>query len=141
MKPLEAMQAALAGEHAAVYVYGVIGGRVSLATQPTLAHKVRTAYTVHRGRRDQLVAMVRVADGEPVAAGTSYDLPDPATTPPQLTRASLDVEMRCSAVYADMVGSTSGANRQWAIEALSDTAVRQLGFGGEPQPFPGISEL
>ena len=29
MTPLQAMQRTLAGEHAAVYVYGVVGGRVS----------------------------------------------------------------------------------------------------------------
>lgn len=145
MKPLEALQTALAGEHAAVYVYGVIGGRVPLSTHPLLANRVRIAYTVHRGRRDQLVAMVRIADGQPVAPATSYDLPAPVMTPTmtpvQLTRASLAVERRCGAVYAEMVGSTSGANRQWAIDALADAAVRQLGFGGEPEPFPGISEL
>ena len=141
MKPIEAIQAALAGEHAAVYVYGVIGGRVSLSSQPDLWSAVRTAYTTHRGRRDQLVAMVRASDAEPVTAEISYELPNPAVTLDQLSGAALEIEQRCSAVYADMVGSTSGANRQWAIDALDDAAVRQLGFGGEPEVFPGISEL
>jgi hypothetical protein len=40
-----------------------------------------------------------------------------------------------------MVGSTSRANRQWAIDALNDAAVRLLGFGGAPDPFPGVTEL
>jgi hypothetical protein len=141
VRPLEALQATLAGEHAAVYVYGVVGGRVSQSGQPVLWGRVRSAYTTHRGRRDQLVAMVRAVDAEPVAAETSYDLPNPARTPAQLTRASLEVERRCSAVYADMVGSTWGANRQWAIDALEDAAVRLLGFGGDPEVFPGITEL
>jgi hypothetical protein len=44
-------------------------------------------------------------------------------------------------VYAAMVGSTSQANRQWAIDALLDAAVRELSFGGEPDTFPGIPEL
>ena len=141
MKPIEAIQAALAGEHAAVYVYGVIGGGVSLSSQPDLWSAVRSAYTTHRGRRDQLVAMVRASDAEPVTAEVSYELPNPAVTLDQLSDAALEIEQRCSAVYADMVGSTSGANRQWAIDALDDAAVRQLGFGGEPEVFPGISEL
>ncbi len=141
MKPLDAIQASLAGEHAAVYVYGVVGGRVSLSTEPELWNKVRAAYTTHRGRRDQLIAMVRAADAEPVSAEISYDLPNAAETPAQLKQASLDLEQRCTAVYADMVGSTSGANRQWALEAINDAAVRQLGFGGRPEAFPGISEL
>jgi hypothetical protein len=44
-------------------------------------------------------------------------------------------------VYADVVGSTAGASRLWAIDALEDAAVRALGFGGEPSVFPGIDDL
>jgi len=141
MKPIQAMQAALAGEHAAVYVYGVIGARVSPSSAPTLWNQVHTAYAAHRGRRDQLLTMVRAAAAQPVAAEVSYVLPNPARTATQLIGASLDLERRCCAVYADMVASTSGASRQWAIDALCEAAVRQLGFGGEPQVFPGIGEL
>jgi hypothetical protein len=141
VKPLEAIQAALAGEHAAVYVYGVVGARVSFSAEPDLWNKVRAAYTIHRGRRDQLVAMVRAEDADPVVAEVSYDLPNPARTVAQLTQVALELEQRCTAVYADMVGSTALANRQWALEAISDAAVRQLGFGGQAEAFPGISEL
>jgi len=141
MKPLEALQSALAGEHAAVYVYGVIGGRVSLSSESALSNQVRTAYTLHRGRRDQLIAMVRAVGEEPVASEVSYQLPNPASTSEQLKAAALELEDRCVAVYADLVGSTSGANRQWAIDALNDAAVRELGFGGRPEAFPGIAEL
>ncbi|HET6626129.1 MAG TPA: ferritin-like domain-containing protein [Nocardioidaceae bacterium] len=141
MKPVEALQAALAGEHAALYVYGVVGGRVSVSAQPTLWSRVRSAYTTHRGRRDQLISMIRAAGARPVAAEISYELPNAARTVAELTAASLDLELRCTAVYADVVGSTAGANRQWALEAINDAAVRQLGFGGEPEAFPGVAEL
>lgn len=141
MTPQEALQLTLAGEHAAVYLYGVIGGRVSASTQPVLWQRVRDAYERHRERRDQMVAMVRATGAEPVAAEVSYELPNAAMNPAQLEAAALEVEQRCAAVYADMVGSTSGANRQWALDALEDAAVRLLGFGGEPEPFPGIGEL
>jgi hypothetical protein len=141
MTPREALQRALAGEHAAVYLYGVVGGRVSVSTHAELWQRVRDAYNLHRGRRDQLVSMVRTAGAEPVAAEVSYELPNPAMTPAQLERVALEVEQRCAAVYADTVGSTAGANRQWALDALEDAAVRLLGFGGEPEPFPGLGEL
>jgi len=141
MRPLEALQAGLAGEHAALYVYGVLGGRVSVSAQPDLANRLRTAYDLHRGRRDQLVAMVRAEGAPPVAAEVSYRLPNPARTPAQLRAAALEIEQRCTAVYADMVGATAGANRQWAIDALIDASVRQLGFGGGAEAFPGIGEL
>lgn len=141
MTPLEALQQTLAGEHAAIYVYGVLGGRVSSSDQPSLATRLTSAYTTHRGRRDQLTAMVRAAEGDPVAAQTSYELPTPSRTPQQLTASALVVERRCADVYAATVGSTSRANRKWAIDALTDAALRQLSFGGSPRRFPGVDEL
>jgi hypothetical protein len=139
--PLDALQATLAGEHAAVYVYGVIGGRVSASADPGLADRVAQAYVTHRARRDQLTNIVRAAGGNPVAADVSYQLPNPASTQQELTDAALVTEERSTDVYAQMVANTSRANRQWAIEALGDSAVRQLGFGGAPQAFPGLPGL
>ena len=141
MTPLEALQQTLAGEHAAVYVYRALAGRVSASSQPALATGLATAYAIHRGRRDQLIAMVRAAKGDPVAADLSYELPNPSRTPAQLTAGALLTEERCADVYAAMVGSTSRADRQWSIDALLDAAVRQLTFGGTPEEFPGVAEL
>jgi len=141
MTPLEALQQALAGEHAAVYVYRALAGRVSASAHPDLARRLASAYTTHRGRRDQLTAMVRAANGDPVAADVSYELPNPSTSAAELTEGALVTEQRCAEVYAAMVGSTSRANRQWAIDALLDAAVRQLTFDGVPDAFPGVPEL
>lgn len=141
MTPLEALQTALAGEHAAVYVYGVLGGRVSASAQPVLSSALRAAHDVHRVRRDQLTAMVRAAGEEPVAAAVSYALPNRADTPSRCRRAAAVLEERCAEVYAAMVGSTARANRQWAIDALADAAVRALTFGVAPTPWPGAPEL
>lgn len=141
MTPVEALQRTLSGEHAAVYVYGVVGARVSASQQPDLLQRVRDAYTVHRDRRDDLLAMVRAAGADPVAAEVSYELPNPAQTTVELRAAALGIEQRCAAVYADLVGSTSGSGRLWALDALEDAAVRGLGFGGRAEPFPGVGEL
>lgn len=141
MTPQQALQRTLAGEHAAVYLLGVVGGRLSASAHPELWHRVGDAYPLHRGRRDQLVSMVRATGADPEPAAVSYELPNPALTPLQLRHVALAVEQRCAAVYADLVGSTWGANRQWALDAFEDAAVRQLGFGGEPEPFPGLGEL
>jgi hypothetical protein len=135
------MQRALAGEHAAVYVYGVLGGRVSDSRSPALADQLAAAYAVHRGRRDQLTGLVRRAGADPVAADLSYQVPNAATTEAQLREAARTVEQRCAAVYADMVGSTSRADRAYAVRALTDTALRELTFGGRPTPYPGVPEL
>ena len=141
MTPVEALQATLAAEHAAVYVYGVIGGRVSVSAQPDLWSRVRSAYNLHRARRDQLTSMVRTAGAEPVPAEVSYQVPNQTGTPAEQEAASCTVEERCCAVYAELVGATSRAQRQWALDALEDAAVRLLGFGGAATPYPGIEEL
>ncbi|MER7187610.1 DUF4439 domain-containing protein, partial [Streptomyces hyaluromycini] len=58
---LKALQAALAAEHAAVYGYGVVGGRIG---RQRLA-EARSAYDAHRARRDALVREVRDLGGAP----------------------------------------------------------------------------
>jgi uncharacterized protein DUF4439 len=85
--------------------------------------------------------MVRAAGGEPVAADVSYRLSNPCRTPGQLRSAALTVERRCADVYAAMVAGTTGSDRRWSIDALTDCAVRQLSFGGDPEPYPGLPEL
>ena len=141
MTPLHALQRTLAGEHASVYVYGVLGGRVSESAEPSLSALLISAYDVHRARRDELNTMVRAKKGDPVAADPSYQLPTPSRTTDQIRAAARITEERSAAVYADAVGSTSRADRRWAIRALRDAAVRQLSFGGHPSSFPGVGEL
>jgi hypothetical protein len=139
--PVQALQQALAGEHAAVYVYGVLGGRVSGSAQPELAARITAAYTTHRGRRDLLTARVRAAGAEPAPAEVSYRLSNAARTSEELVAAARVTERRCAGVYAAAVAGTSGADRGWAIDSLTDAAVRELSFGGRPDPFPGAEEL
>jgi hypothetical protein len=141
MTPLQALQQTLAGEHAAVYVYGVLGGRLSAAEHPELMGRVVDAYSTHVRRRDHVTALVAARGAEPVAAEISYRLPNAALTAAEIAAAALVTEQRCANVYAQTVGSTSRSDRRWAVEALVDTAVRQLGLGGRPDEFPGVREL
>ena len=141
MTAVPSLQRTLAGEYAAVYCYGVIGGRVSASRHPVLATRVAQAYTTHRARRDQLIGMVRDAGATPVASAVSYELPGPATSPQELAGTATELERRCARLYADMVQNTSLVHRQWAIDALADAAVRQLGFSGSPSAFPGVPGL
>lgn len=141
MTPLQALQETLAGEHAAVYVYGVAGGRVSASAYPALAARIQSGYVVHRGRRDRLTLMVRDAGGEPVAAAVAYQLTTPARTADQLAALVRQTETRAAEVYAQLAGSSSLATRRWAVDALVDASVRLLGFGGSPSAFPGLPEL
>ena len=138
---VEALQTALAGEHAALWVYGVLGGQTSRSKTPALFREVTAGYQAHRGRRDQLVRSIRDLDAEPVASEVAYALPNPVANPRQVEQAALVTEQRCAATYADTVARTTGRRRALAIEALTEAAVRQRGLRGRPETFPGADEL
>lgn len=138
---LEALQTTLAAEYAAVWVFGTLGAQTSESVQPTLFALMTGSYNVHRSRRDQLIRAVRDLGVEPVASAVAYELPNDASTAAKVSAAALQIESNAAAVYADLVASTYGDQRQWAIAALTDAAVRELGFRGTPEILPGMTEL
>ena len=139
MSEIEALQLALAAEHAAVYVYGALGGRTSRSATPELAAAISAAYEAHRGRRAQLTTAILDLDTEPVAAEPAYALPRMGT-PDQVSRAALEVERACAQTYVFVVASTVADQRRSAIGALNEAAVRELAFRGTPEIFPGRDE-
>lgn len=134
----EALQTALAAEHAGVFVYGALGGQTSQSSNPTLYAAVTDAYVTHRTRRDDLIAALEADGQEPIAAEPGYDLPADLATASAISRRALALERACAATYAYVVGSTTDDQRSWAVEALLDAATRALAFGGEPEQLPGL---
>ena len=137
MTALDALQTTLAGEHAALYVYGALGGRTSAVAAPDLYAALREGYDVHRAQRDTLSRTVRDLGTEPVAAAAAYDLPDPLDSEIDVQVAAQELERRCAATYAALVAQTVGDQRRWAIGALTGAAVRRLALGGDAEAFPG----
>lgn len=137
MTPLEALQAALAAEHAAVYLTGVLGAQASQSRQPALYGALTDAYRVHRRNRDHLTVAVEAAGGVPVAAEVGYVLPAAMSTASELNDAALQVERRIAETYGQLVENTAGAERRWALVALNESAARQMEFRGTPEMFPG----
>ncbi|HWJ81317.1 MAG TPA: DUF4439 domain-containing protein [Nocardioides sp.] len=135
---LEALQTTLAAEHAAVFVYGALGAQTSQSATPALFADVTDAYTTHQDRRDHLVATIEDAGGDPVAAEPGYELPADLSTTAAITGRALRLERAAAATYAFLVANTTGRNRAWAVDALLDTAVRELTFGGAPETLPGL---
>lgn len=132
-----ALQRMLAGEHAAVYAYGVLGGRLAAGTE--LQSQAADAYVEHRARRDDVVAMLRTAGAEPVAAEPAYELPTEVGTPGQAAAVARQIEDRCSVHYAEAVATSTSQTRAYAIGALIDAATRGLGWGAEPVALPGVA--
>jgi uncharacterized protein DUF4439 len=138
---LPALQRTLAAEHAAVYVYGALGAQTSSSATPELFAAVSAAYAEHRSRRDLLSRAVTELGATPVAAAPSYVLPERLGTPDAVTRAARRLEEGCAATYADLVANSVGERRRWAVEALTNAAVRGLVFRGTPEMFPGADEF
>lgn len=140
MTTLKALQVALAAEHAALYLYGVLGARTSASANPQLYAAVSAAYVTHRDRRDHLSALVLQQGGTPVASEPAYEIPAGLRSASAVARAALALERRSAETYAWLVANTVQDLRRWAAEALTDTAVRELGFRGSPEIFPGARE-
>lgn len=141
LRPVPALQETLAAEHAAVHVYAVLGGRVSELADPTAAVQLEAAYEAHRARRDQLRSVIADLGKEPVAAAAGYEVDVEGRGTEELLAVARATEDRCAGFYAQLVASSVGGQRRWAITALTDAAVRLLTLGGSPDAYPGAPDL
>jgi hypothetical protein len=133
---VNALQTALAGEHAAIYGYGVVGSHL----RGTARAKARDAYDVHRARRDQLQQLIVEQRATPVSASAAYRLPRPVRSAADATVLATELEERLAAVWVDAVADLRGELRELAAQVLQDVAVRAAGWRGGSVPFPGLSE-
>ncbi|MFC6153392.1 DUF4439 domain-containing protein [Nocardioides yefusunii] len=137
---LDALQQTLAAEHAVVHLFTALGGMTSASREPELAALLREQYQVHRGRREQLMVMVRTQGAQPVAAEPAYALPE-ASTADLVRAAGLEAEERCAQTYAAQVAATTAEARDWAVMTLAETASTLLRWGADATPFPGAPDL
>jgi hypothetical protein len=135
-RELDALQAALAAEHAAVYGYGVVGGRVGEDRE----NEAAAAHAAHRSRRDSLTRTVRDLGGKPAAAAAGYALPFPVPDAAAAIRLAAVLEERVAAVYSDLVRAAQGPLRLEAAGALREAAVRAVRWRGSGVAFPGLAE-
>lgn len=136
MSTLDAVQAALAAEHAAVYGYGVVGALIGDDRES----EATAAYDAHRARRDALARTVRDLGGKPAAAAAAYALPFPVPDTAAAVRLAAVLEDRVAGVYSDLVRAAEGPLRQEAAGALREAAVRAVRWRGSGVAFPGLAE-
>jgi hypothetical protein len=132
----QALQTVLAGEHAAVYGYGVAGARLTGA-QRTRAQR---DYAAHRATRDEIEAIIRARHAVPVAAAPSYTLPSPVASAHDAVVLATTLEERLAAVWADAVAALTGDLRAHAVRGLRDAALRAAEWRGGSVAFPGLPE-
>lgn len=140
MSEVDALQTALAAEHAAVYVVGLLGARTSRSAEPGLSATLEASYAAHRGSRDVLVRTLHDLGATPAATAPAYEVDGDLAPPATRTRRALAVEEDVAATYAFLVGSVTGDLRAWAVRQLEMAAVRELVLRGTPEMFPGGDE-
>ncbi|WP_205856462.1 ferritin-like domain-containing protein [Phytoactinopolyspora endophytica] len=129
------MQAALAGEHACVYGYGVIGANLG-GDEQAAARRARQA---HEAQRDALHDHVLALDAAPEAALPAYALPFDVDDAASARELAATLEERLAAVYVDLVAAGPEDDlRAFAAETLIDVAVEHTRWTGSTTAFPGL---
>jgi hypothetical protein len=139
---LTALQTCLAAEHAAVYAYGVVGGRLAgFHRAADMIQRAEESYEWHRSQRDALDASIRDAAGEPAAAKPAYALPLTPDSVGQCERLARYLENRCGEAYAYAVSLAAEPVRGTLAGALGECAVRGASWGARLTAFPGRPDL
>ncbi|MGQ0624047.1 MAG: ferritin-like domain-containing protein [Sporichthyaceae bacterium] len=124
----------LAGEHAAVYGYGVLAARLAGAPR----QQALRGLDVHRARRDELRRLILAAGGIPVESEPAYALPTALTGPAAALALGTALETDIALAYGALVAASSAAERAFAAAALADAAVRVSEWSGQAPRLPGI---
>lgn len=126
----EALIAAIAGEEAAVYAYGLAAPFLS-GTDNDL---VRGGLAAHQQRITTLRERLVNTAQPPAPLGFET----PPVTDEISARALLgQIESRLSATYADLAAEAEGPVRRDAVLIARECAVRSITWGAAPQAFPG----
>ena len=144
---IDAWQAALAAEHAAIAGYDVLGPRLD----PVHVGLARADQQAHRALRDATSAALAAAGQTPVAAQPDYPLPFAVTGPATAQRFALNLESAGAAAWRYLIAVAADSPqlpnptlRADAQVALTSSAVRAMGWrrlvdpARPTVPFPGI---
>ena len=130
---LAALQAALAGEHAAVWAAGRAAGELTGAGRRAALNELDR----HRDARDRLRATVASLGAAPTEAAPAYLEPFPVEGRAAARRLMAHVNTGLSAVYADLAAASPPAGRRPAAIASVEAAVRAVDWGGDAEALPG----
>ena len=133
MTTTEALQAWLAVEHEAVWLYPVLGARFD-----DLRGRATASFEAHRDTRDAVLARLRDLDAEPVSAQLTYDS-GAVTTIDDARAAAQTVEATIGAACLALAGvAEQDETRTYAIRNLTRAALAELAWGAAPRAFPGL---
>jgi len=124
------LQAWLALEHEAVWLYGVIGGRVS-----DLDDDAVRSWNHHRDVRDRLIGLLRAAGATPAAPSMGYE-PTRIDSAGEARRAAQSIESRIAGACAAALASD--LDRARALTGLQTAARAGVQWGATPEAFPDL---
>lgn len=133
-QPVQALQTALAAEHAAVYGYGVAGALLTGREQAA----ARADWTSHQEARDTLQAMIVKLGAAPVAANAAYDLPFAVRDAQSARRLAAALEDGVTQAYLGLVAVTDTTLRTFGALAMQPPANRAAAWRGSTIAFPGM---
>lgn len=138
---VEALQAALAAEYAAIYGYGVVGSYLADPLRAT----ARQAEAEHRDRRDTTSLRIEELGGSLVASEPAYALPFAVTDPASALRLAVALEEGAAGAWRSALGGTTDRDREFALDAYIACAVmatrwrEAAGLSPLTLPFPGAT--
>lgn len=130
---LDALQAAVAGEHAAVWASGRAAGLLGSPDRRTAQGELDD----HRRARDELRARITALGAQPVDAAVAYVEPFPVRGARGARRLMAHVNAALAATYADVAAASERDARRDAATRSSQAAVRAVSWGASAQAFPG----
>jgi len=132
---VDALQAALAAENAAIFGYGVAGAFMTGSQRGTAT----VFWDEHKSARDTLASMLRGRGARPGAADAAYKMPFTVHDRHQAVALAAYLEDGVTAAYLGVVGATSQATlRRFGAGAMQRPAVRAAYWRGSAEAFPGL---
>lgn len=128
-----ALASLLAGEHAAVFAYGLVAARAPASRQ----RLARSLWLAHRQRRDELERRLAAAGRTPAAAEPAYDIGAVPTSPVRLAALATKVEDGLATAAFGAVTRSEGAVRDEAAADLVRAARRAALWRGSGTALPG----
>jgi hypothetical protein len=137
VRPVPALQAALAAEHTAVYGYGIAGALLTGGDQAAALADWRT----HEQARDTLEAMIVKLGATPVAASPAYALPFAVNDARSARRLAAALEDGVTQAYLGLVAVSDTTLRTFGALAMQPPAQRAAAWRGSTVAFPGMRDL
>jgi hypothetical protein len=134
MTAVQALQAALAAEDAAIFGYGVAGAHLS-GSRKSAAEQY---WTGHNQARDTLTAMISALGATPVAARALYQLPFEVHDAASAAALAAYLEDGVTRAYLGVVAVSDQRLRTFGALAMQGSAERAAFWRGTTEAFPGL---